>query len=202
MKKLLLLFLSIGILSGCDDDPDPIVKETPIEITIQHLWNTSPLALNAWYTTTEGDSFMPTTLNYHINHINLIDADGNATEIAEWELVNYEKDGNKKFTLSGVPNKTFKKIRFTLGVEDSMVNVNGELNDDFVDPMYWGMAMGYINLKLEGKTMKDSVEGAAYYHIGGYAGTNQTARNIELDLASDVSMVLGSNIATVNLDIE
>ncbi|MFT7592363.1 MAG: hypothetical protein ACI9UJ_002295, partial [bacterium] len=54
MKKLLLLFLSIGILSGCDDDPDPIVKETPIEITIQHLWNTSPLALNAWYTTTEG----------------------------------------------------------------------------------------------------------------------------------------------------
>lgn len=202
MKKLLLLFISIGILSGCDDDPDPIVQETPIEVTIQHLWNTSPLNLNSWYTTTEGDSFKPTTLNYHINHINLIDVDGNATEVKEWELVNYEKGGDKSFTLSGVPDKTFTKIRFTLGVEDSLVNTNGELNDDFVDPMYWGMAMGYINLKLEGSSMLNGTEGNVYFHIGGYAGADQTARNIELDLPSDVSMLLGSNTATVNLDIE
>lgn len=202
MKNLFFALLGMAVLAGCDDDPDPIVRETPIEITIKHTWNTADFTLNQWYTTAQADSFKPTTLNYHINHIELLDASGMATQVSEWELVNFEKDGNKVLTLTGVPEKTFTKIRFTIGVEDSMVNANGELNDDFTDPMYWGMAMGYINLKLEGKSMMDGKEGNVYFHIGGYAGANQTARTIELDLPSNVEMLLGSNLATVKMDVE
>ncbi len=202
MKNLLFVLLGLGILAGCNDDPDPIVKETPIEITIQHLWNNSDFTLNNWYVTAQSDSFKPTTLNYHINHIDLLDQDGIWAQASEWELVNYGKDGDKKLTLTGVSDRSFSKIRFTIGVEDSLVNQNGELNDDFTDPMYWGMAMGYINLKLEGKRMKSGTEGNVYFHIGGYAGANQTARNIELDLPSNVEMLLGSNLVTVKMDVE
>ncbi|MFT5725136.1 MAG: hypothetical protein ACI9JN_002259 [Bacteroidia bacterium] len=203
MKNLLFVLISLAVLAGCDEDPPDVKKDAPaIEINIQHLWNGDAFTLNNWYTTVQTDSFKPTTLNYHINDIFLVEADGSETQVTTWELVNYEQDGNKKLTLSGVEGKTFTKLKFTLGVEDSLVNVNGELNDDFTDPMYWGMAMGYINLKLEGKRMKDSVESGVYFHIGGYAGADQTARNIELDLTSDVSMVLGKNIATLNVDIE
>lgn len=202
MKNLLFVLLGLGLMTGCDDDPDPIVKETPIEITINHVWGNSDFSVNTWYNTAQADSFKPTTLNYHINHIELVDANGNASQVSEWELVNFEKDGNKKLSLRGVADKSFTKIRFTIGVEDSVVNMNGELNDDFTDPMYWGMAMGYINLKLEGKRMKDGTEGDVYFHIGGYAGANQTARNIELDLVSNVEMLLGSNTAHVIMDVE
>jgi len=202
MKNLLFVLLGLGILAGCDDDPDPIVKETPIEITIQHLWNNSDFTLNNWYVTAQSDSFKPTTLNYHINHIDLLDQDGIWAQASEWELVNYGKDGDKKLTLTGVSDRSFSKIRFTIGVEDSLVNLNGELNDDFTDPMYWGMAMGYINLKLEGKSMKSGTEGNVYFHIGGYAGADQTARNIVLDLPSNVEMLLGSNLVTVKMDVE
>ena len=202
MKNLLFVLLGLGILAGCDDDPDPIVKETPIEITIQHLWNNSDFTLNNWYVTAQSDSFKPTTLNYHSNHIDLLDQDGIWAQASEWELVNYGKDGDKKLTLTGVSDRSFSKIRFTIGVEDSLVNLNGELNDDFTDPMYWGMAMGYINLKLEGKSMKSGTEGNVYFHIGGYAGADQTARNIVLDLPSNVEMLLGSNLITVKMDVE
>ena len=202
MKKLIIAIIALGFVAGCDDDPDPIKTDSPIEITIQHLWKSAALELNTWYTTTKGDSFKPTTLNYHINHINLIDTDGEATPVADWELVNFEKSGDKSFTVSDVGDKTFTKIRFTIGVEDSTVNAKGELNDDFVDPMYWGMAMGYINVKLEGMTMKDSVEGNAYYHIGGYAGANQTARNIELDLPTNLKGLIGQNTATIKMDVD
>jgi len=202
MKKLLIALISLTFVTGCDDDPDPVKTDSPIEITIQHLWNTSAFELNTWYTTAQGDSFYPTTLNYHINHIDLIDADGMATEVAEWDLINYEKSGDKTLTIADVADKTFKKIRFTIGVEDSTVNANGELNDDFVDPMYWGMAMGYINLKLEGKSMLNGTEGNVYFHIGGYAGADQTARIIELDFSTDVRGFIGENTVGVNMDVE
>ena len=202
MKKLLIALITLGFVAGCDDDPDPVKTDSPIEITIQHLWNTSAFELNTWYTTAQGDSFSPTTLNYHINHIDLIDADGMATEVADWDLINFEKSGDKMFTVSDVPDKVFKKIRFTIGVEDSVANADGELNDNFVDPMYWGMAMGYINLKLEGKSMMNGSEGNVYFHIGGYVGANQTARTIELDFPSDVRGFVGENTVGVNFDVE
>lgn len=204
MKKLLLALLILPMMFGCDDDPDPMPPEAPaIEITVNHEWNGSALDLNKWYLTSNADSFSPVTLNYHINHISLIDADGNATMMKEYDMVNYEQDGNtKKFTIDGVEDKVFTKIRFTLGVEDSLVNVNGELNDDFVDPMYWGMAMGYINLKLEGKRMKDGKEGNVYFHIGGYDGADQTARVIELSLNTNLEQTLGANTANLTMNIE
>ncbi len=203
MKKGILFLLGLALLAGCDEDPPVATPNAPaIDITLKHTWKGTEFQLNKWYTTTVGDSFQPTTLNYHINHIELIDDAGIASQLVEWDLVNFEKTNTRSFTLDGVEGKKFTKLRFTLGVEDADVNKNGELNDDFTDPMYWGMAMGYINLKLEGKRMTDGVEGNAYFHIGGYEGVDQTARIIEIDLTKNLEMVLGNNTATLSMDVD
>jgi len=109
--------------------------------------------------------------------------------------------GNVLLTYVDTMGLKISKVRFTLGVEDSLTNAKGDLNQLFTDPMYWGMAMGYINVKLEGKTMQSGVEGNAYFHIGGYAAPNQTARNIELDFTTSLEAAFGKNTATLQVDL-
>lgn len=203
MKNLFFASLTLLLfVVGCDDDPDPVVPETQdYTVSLKHYWGINALEMNAWYTTSEGDSFMTTTFDYHINNFEWVDADGQVHAQDDWKLVRYGTDGDITLTFPGQSDMKIAKLRFTIGVEDSTTNASGALNEVFTDPMYWGMAMGYINMKVEGKTMMGGTEGNAYFHIGGYLGANQTARNIELEFSTPLESVLGKNTASVKVDL-
>lgn len=191
------------MVAGCDEDPPDVKPDAPaLEISFKHLWDGSSFNLSDWFVTANKDTFMASTLNYHINSFVFVDDEGKSYPQENFEFVNFESDGNKTFKFTGLEDKVIKKVIFTVGVEDSTMNADGELNDDFTDPMYWGMAMGYINVKLEGK-YKDTSGGSGnvYFHIGGYIGNTQTARTIELELNTGLEQVLGKNTAEVSVDV-
>ncbi len=76
----------------------------------------------------------------------------------------------------------FNKIRFTLGV-DSITNVSGAMGGD-LDPskgMYWAWQSGYINVKMEGKSLAcKNPQKAFQFHLGGYAYPYSNAKVITL----------------------
>ncbi len=197
MKNFWILAAFLFVV-GCDEDP-PEVKPA-VEVNINHTWNGESLSLNKWYTTEQTDSFMPTVFIYHLNNVVLVTESGKEMAYDDWHLVNYSQ-GNYSMKFDDLDDNKIKSIKFTIGVEDSAVNWNGTLNAVFTDPMYWGMAMGYINFKLEGNSMIDGTEGLAYYHIGGYTATNQTARNITLDLPKSIEMAPGSNVLNIDMNL-
>ena len=206
--KLSILFSTIvfglGIVfTGCDDDPvEPTIEKPDISIIFNHVWEGADLEMGKWYVTEPGDSFQPSLNKYHINNIYLVTTEGDDVMVKDWDMISYPDEGNKNIKLSGVEDKVFNKIKFTIGVEDSLANYNGELNNLFVDPMYWGMANGYINMKVEGRYVKtDNSIGDVYLHIGGYAGDQQTAYVIELDLAQNTRMAIGENEININVDL-
>jgi hypothetical protein len=197
MKNLWILAAFLFVI-GCDDDPEPI--KPAVEININHTWNDQSLELNKWYTTAQADSFMPTVFLYHLNNVVLVTESGKELAYEDWHLVNYS-EGNYQLKYDDLEDHKVKSIKFTVGVEDSIDNYDGTLNAKFTDPMYWGMAMGYINVKLEGNSMKDGKEGLVYYHIGGYSGSNQTARNITLELPKSIEMAPGSNVLNLDMNL-
>ncbi|MBI1305519.1 MAG: hypothetical protein GC181_02765 [Bacteroidetes bacterium] len=200
---LAALLFSIS-LSGCDDDPKPIDTDPhKITVTMNHVWGSSALHLEDWNTTSNNDSFQLTKLIYHINNFELIDADGNATPADEkWFMVNSEENMNPTFTMGDLDNKEFTAIRFTIGVEDSTVNADGMLNSLFTDPMYWGMANGYINFKLEGKSPSATSQGVVL-HVGGYLFPNMAIAHVTVNFDSGkiLSSQLGKNKLTLNADL-
>ncbi|MBO6516422.1 MAG: hypothetical protein JJ975_07710 [Bacteroidia bacterium] len=199
MKKLAIALVGFLFVMGCDDDVPPVdPPKQDIELSLNHIWGSSAFELNEWYTTSNGDSFKPTLLRYHINNFELIDDQGGVHAYKNWEL---SEGIDQVLKFSDSTGANFTKIRFTVGVADSATNRNGLLNQEFVDPMYWAMASGYINVKLEGRSMQSGVEGGVYYHIGGYTSGFATARTIELEFPSSVKASLGNNTASLNVDV-
>ncbi|MCB9261747.1 MAG: hypothetical protein H6607_05170 [Flavobacteriales bacterium] len=202
-KSLIALSLLAVVFSGCDDDPAvPVVEEKPIVLTINHTWNTQELKLKTWYTTDNGDSIYVSNLRYHINNFVLIDDAGNEYADEKYYLIDFVEKPQNSLSFDLAKGKKIAKIRFTLGVADSAVNASGALLKQFLDPMSWGMASGYINFKFEGNS-PSSPTGNFYYHIGGYQPSVATARTLTLDVPGDaLEQILGKNTINLNLDLE
>lgn len=204
--NILPVVLLTGLLfsSGCDDDPKPInLPKNEIQLTLNHQWDGGELILNNWYKTANGDSFQLTRLIYHINNFELIDENGVAYPAdTKWFMVTSETSLKPTFTMGDLNDKKFKAIRFVVGVEDSATNASGALNSVFTEPMYWGMANGYINFKLEGKSPSVGNQGVIL-HIGGYLGALKAVTKVQVDFGAGnlAQSIIGSNNITLNANL-
>jgi hypothetical protein len=203
---LAALSLSAVTLQSCDDKPDPpppaVTEELSVKMT--HSFGSEDLELNGKYYLTENqDSFQLTTLIYHINNFKLYKADGSVVEPAEdrrYFMVDYANDEAPVFNLGKIDG-SFNAIEFTLGVLDSTVNATGALSDLFFDPMYWGMANGYIGFKLEGNSPSVSNE-AVVLHAGGYLEPYKVGNTIKIELgSSELKNSIGNTQANLNMDL-
>ncbi|MFT4522040.1 MAG: hypothetical protein ACI8ZN_000979 [Bacteroidia bacterium] len=176
-----VLLLSVG-LTSCDDEPvdnQPVEKE--ITVTLNHKWNSKSLAFNTYYQTAKPDSFLLSKLKYHINNFVLFDAKGNTYPgKTQYFLVDVVDGFTPTFTLGNFDGIEMVGMDFTIGVEDSATNASAALNTKFTDPMYWAMASGYINVKVEGRS-PTGTNGQALFHIGGYKYPYYTAQKVHVD---------------------
>jgi len=201
----LLGFISFSLfITACNpDEPEPQdLPEYAISVDLSHSYSGEELLLNGpYYLTENGDSFQLTKLIYHINNFQFFDASGNLLkESDEYFMVDLESNASPSFDF-GVFDGEVDSICFTVGVADSAVSANGDLNNLFTDPMYWGMVNGYINFKLEGLSPSVSNE-AVVLHVGGYVDPFNTSRKIGLSLRSNpASSQLGNNVISFELDL-
>ncbi|MEZ4938092.1 MAG: MbnP family protein [Crocinitomicaceae bacterium] len=91
------------------------------------------------------------------------------------------------FEVQFPPNFPFDTLEFYLGI-DSLTNVDGVIGGD-MDPtlgMYWTWQSGYINLKLEGKSIQSPKPKHDFqFHLGGYLPPFLAAQKIRLPANSN-----------------
>lgn len=206
IKNGLLVFGIAMLLFSCRKKEDPITGTTPpqgnsqVQITFQNMAGDVPLALNtAWYKNEMGDSVSISVFKYYISNINLFAADGSMySEPESYHLIDEATDLSKVFTIADVPQGSYTKMSFTIGV-DARHNTSGA-QTGALDPIYgmfWDWNTGYIMAKMEGNSPKSSFpDGKFYFHIGGFKGQYSVLRQVELNLpaAAEISKTKNPNI--------
>lgn len=138
-----------------------------------------------------GDTLTINRFKYYISHIQLIDEEEKKVKLPVQYYLIDAADSNSSVIQLNIPISKYKSIQFLLGV-DSARNVSG-VQTGALDPlhgMFWTWNSGYIMAKLEGTASSSQIAGKQFtYHIGGFRGTNNTARNISLTLPSSLSKV-------------
>jgi hypothetical protein len=138
------------------------------------------------------DSIEITALKFYLSHIALWN-----NGVAVWRapksihLVN-AADTSSLVLRFALPDsllttaKTFPQMTLhcELGV-DSLTNVSGAVGGD-ADPtkgMYWAWQSGYINFKLEGKSLRCPARNNTFhFHIGGYRAPFQTLQTLQFPI--------------------
>ncbi|KUG09782.1 MbnP family protein [Solirubrum puertoriconensis] len=180
-SALLALLLGIATLSftACDDDDKAQPNKGELDLEFENVVGTQALTLGQAYTSTNGDAFTLSKLNYYISNIKLTKADGSEwAEPESYHLVKHDQTSTRTFTLQEVPTGDYTKITFTIGV-DSTRNVSGAQTGalDPLNDMFWTWNSGYIFLKLEG-TSPQAANGQLVFHIGGFKSPNNTIRSV------------------------
>jgi hypothetical protein len=206
-----LLFITICLgflyLSSCKDDdvePDkPILPDYSVNVKLNHLFNGASLQLDKEiYGTANEDTVSVSRWVYHINSFKFFGADGTVNRPNDYFLVDAEEPASTILSLDSLENIAFDSVQFTIGVQDSVVSADGLLNEKFLDPMYWGMINGYINMKLEGRSSSVTSDSVYLLHIGGYMGDYKLARTVTLDFkGSTLRSRPGNNNLTINVDL-
>ncbi|MGZ4098005.1 MAG: MbnP family protein [Bacteroidia bacterium] len=189
-KVLLYALLPVIIFMSCKKDTKIETHPSNTQVTFHFnaFMNDYPLNLNGPVTLTNqnGDSLNVTKFNYYITNIRLTNMDGSVySEPESYHLIEHAFSPTTSFTMKNLPEGTYNKIEFLVGV-DSAHNVSGSQVGD-LDPgraMFWDWNTGYIFLKLEGKYKSASTPVASDYaiHIGGYSLPWNCIRQISLPM--------------------
>ncbi|TYZ07647.1 hypothetical protein FY528_14915 [Hymenobacter lutimineralis] len=181
---LLCLLAFASFFTACTDDTDTNLNPAPsqpgtLDVEIDHVAGTEPLAFNTTYTTAAGDKFTVSRLKYYLSNFTLGKTDGSSYLVPEsYFLVDEADPESKFFTLADIPSGDYTSLSFTIGV-DSTRNVSGAQTGalDPINNMFWTWDYGYIFTKLEG-TSPQAPNQALVFHIGGFKKPNNTIRSV------------------------
>jgi hypothetical protein len=173
-----------------DDDNNSTPTEAPmLHIDLTHRAGNKLFMLDSTYTTFNGDSFTPTLFKYYISNVSLIKTDNTVVSIPDtYFLVSQDDESSRMIEMDNMPEGDFKAIRFVIGV-DSARNVSGAQTGalDPVNGMFWSWNTGYIFYKLEGTSPAIGGTGGTFrYHIGGFQGTYNNIKTVEVDFDGDI----------------
>src|SRR5690606_35068271 len=141
MKKVLYLLMLVVLLGACRKKPDTknTTNEGNIQIAIENVAGPKPIKINdEWYVTRNGDSIKVLIFNYFISNITLVGNNSYYTEEESYHLINSAENDSKIFSLKSIPNGTYNKMSFLIGV-DSTRNVSGVQTGalDVNSGMFW-----------------------------------------------------------------
>ncbi len=157
---ILSTLLLVGLV-GCNADTveevDP--ESGTFTLTIEHVFNDTPLELSVDYTTEAGLTVHFTQLRYWVSNVVLTDAEGLSFAVPESYYL-FEQTGTglrNSVIITGVPPGDYTGVTFSIGVDvdhnHSLDTLVGEL-DAGVD-MSWSWSSGFIFLKAEGNYWND-----------------------------------------------
>ncbi len=198
MKKIFFFFLAASLsLTSCDknddhdeDDDHHHTGTSSVEVSFSNYVGDSILILDTKsYLNFNGDSFTVSKFNYYISNVELTATDNSVVSESEsYHLLQASDVSSLKFTLSDLPEKMYKSITFTIGV-DSTRNVSGAQTGalDPIKGMFWSWNNGYIMAKMEGMSPQSAdVSDMLMFHVGGFSGANKVLKTLTLNFPSNI----------------
>ncbi len=165
-----------------------------------HLeFNKVPLKLNKQYIAASGDTMAIQTFRCYISNIQIQYADKSVfIQKNSYHLLDSENPDSFKIPITKKSNQQISRIIFNIGI-DSLTNTSGAMAGD-LDPikgMYWAWQSGYINMKIEGKSLSCKTRKNEFqFHLGGYLPPYSAIRNInfERNIKDNQDIIIGIDL--------
>lgn len=158
-------------------------KNDSLSVNFHPEFNKKPLQLNRKYVSESKDTLTVENFKCYISNIKIYYSDDSVfTQNNSFHLLNSSNLNSFKIPIANKNDKLISKITFNVGI-DSITNNSGALSGD-LDPvkgMYWAWQSGYINMKIEGKSLSCNTRKNEFqFHLGGYLHPNYAVRKVEL----------------------
>ena len=196
---LLFFWVAVGKTLICHNPNNSTICFVP-------MWGDKIINSNTYYTLPNTkDSLQLETLQFYISNIAFLkNGDTLFVEKNSYHLIDFSDSLTQTITLQHYA-KNADQIIFSVGI-DSLTNVSGAMGGD-LDPtkgMYWTWQSGYINIKVEGKSLICPTRKNRFqFHLGGYLSPFQTVQNIALPTKSNNSnLIIPINIALFFTDLD
>ena len=204
-KFLSILFISLLVLSSCNNNDDEDIQDTTpgnLQVKFENGFNNlGGIVLGqTTQTSSNGQKHQFSTLKYIISNISLIDENGtefkyhyNNPDKGAF-VINQEeaKAGIVFINLTEIPKGNYKKIKLGLGISPTayLIGQGGQglfWEKAKQEGMAWSWAAGYIFTKLEGKYGISTADTEFMNHCGNMGdtaanGTPDLYREVVLDL--------------------
>lgn len=182
MKSLTAFFLFIWSCS--------LPAQDTLTVYFRPLFADAPLESGRKYCF-QNDTIEIETLRFYISDMGFYKA-GELVSVAEkkYHLLDFENPASLQ--IRHILADSLDTVKFKIGI-DSLTNVSGVLGGDLdpVNGMYWTWQSGYINFKLEGRSMRCPARNHRFQlHIGGYRSPFNALQEIELE-AKNETIVIG-----------
>jgi hypothetical protein len=189
-KYIFLLGMIVFSLSG--------FGQKKIVIKFEHIANAKKIVLNdSVYENNFGEKYTISKLKYYVSNFCLLT--NGALEINKTV---YLIDAAKENTVIKKNARKIVGISFLVGV-DSALHCSGAQNGvlDPLNDMFWTWNNGYVNFKLEGKSVSSSADNNRIeQHVGGYKGEYKTMRKVFLPI--DEKYFLKNNTITIQMNLD
>lgn len=194
-----LFQLAVMVLVGCKNEipEEPVLIEGIVRVNVENVFGNQPLNEQTTYTNSAGNAFTAEVFKYIISNFELIDVNGNSFFPGNYELVNAFNASTCSFDFNKVPNGTYQRMRFVVGL-DSTTNhtLTNNADLDASNGMVWSWNTGYIFLKHEGRYLDaGGVEKPLLFHFG----TDAAATLVEVPINN---LTVKGNIKPVNLQLD
>ena len=149
-----------------------------------------PLELNKKYISKANDTLSIEIFRCYISNIQIQYVDNSVfTQKDSYHLLDSDNPNSFQIPITKKNDKLISKITFNIGI-DSLTNTSGALAGD-LDPikgMYWAWQSGYVNMKIEGKSLScKNRKNEFQFHIGGYLQPYYSMRKFELNFNGNIN---------------
>ncbi len=174
-------------------------KSDSLAVNFHLEFDKLPLQLNKKYASASYDTLTIETFRCYISNIEIHYQD-NSTFVQKnsYHLLDSDKPNSFLIPIVKKNDKQISKITFNVGI-DSITNTSGAMAGD-LDPvkgMYWAWQSGYINTKIEGKSLSCITHKNEFqFHVGGYLQPYYSLRKMEfpLDKKADDDINIGIDL--------
>ncbi len=135
------------------------------------------------------DTLQFQTIRFYVSNVKLYKQNKETVLLKKYHLVDLENPTSLFIPFQNENN--WDSVSFEIGI-DSVTNSNGAMGGD-LDPtngMYWTWNSGYINVKIEGKSINCGARKNKFqFHLGGYQSPFATLQKINTPINNNTILV-------------
>jgi hypothetical protein len=187
IKRILLAATAIISLAACKkttttEEPQKKANSAKVTVYFTNEVDGQSLELGQMkYTNAKGNMYQVDLLKYYICNIVFVKSDNTEVAVDNYDLVNAAEPLSGIIEAANIPNGTYTKVKFNVGVPPSRNHTGAQDGD--LDPskgMFWTWSTGYIFFKHEGKYKDNS---SATKSLVFHYATDRALASVELPVS-------------------